>query len=328
MDYGKIFARGWEVFWKHKILWVFGIIGGISSIFSSLFNYFRYDFNFEDIAVINSTDGLYTEEYRDLLSYAYEHTALFVILLILGILLMLTVSYLVYAYGYTGMIRGVLMVEQGTEKLTFREIHESIRPFFWRIFGLNLLLGVGGMGLVFVLMAIMFVLMIFTLGIGMICFFPLICLTAPVMWFLTIVVIQALVALIAEDLSIKDSLVRAWQLVTKNIGPYLLVWLLVFIISLLVGLVISLPSLVPMFSMWATMISPDFYDNPTVLFEKMGSWMMWAMIWTPVIVVLRGIQTTFTTSIWTQTYLEAREDGTLEDPDQPNPAELNSESLE
>jgi hypothetical protein len=328
MDYGKIFTRSWEVFWKHKILWVFGMIGGISAIFNNLMNYFRYDLNVDDWTELESTYSLYREPYREIIEYAYENMALFIVFLILGILALLTVSYLIYAYGIAGLTQGNLLAERSSESMTFREIHEAIRPYFWRVFGLNLLLGVSGMGIVFLLMMVLMILAIVTLGIGMLCFMPLMCLLVPVMWFIGIVVIQALIALVAEDLSIKDSLVRAWKLVTGNFGPYLLVWLLVVIVSLVVGFVISLPSMAPVFSMWSTMMSPEVLDDPNTLLGKISDMVKWGLIWTPFIVVLRGILTAFTQSVWVQTYLEVREDGTLETSDQPETDDPELESME
>ena len=31
MDFGEILSRAWQIIWKHKILWVFGILAGCSS---------------------------------------------------------------------------------------------------------------------------------------------------------------------------------------------------------------------------------------------------------------------------------------------------------
>jgi hypothetical protein len=30
MDYGEVLTRAWQIIWKHKVLWIFGIFAGCS----------------------------------------------------------------------------------------------------------------------------------------------------------------------------------------------------------------------------------------------------------------------------------------------------------
>jgi len=62
----------------------------------------------------------------------------------------------------TGAVKG----DTGVERLTFGELFESVKPFFWRVFGLNLLLG-----LVFLFVAVVFgigfgIISVLTFGLG------------------------------------------------------------------------------------------------------------------------------------------------------------------
>ncbi|MCJ7660166.1 MAG: hypothetical protein MUO67_13560, partial [Anaerolineales bacterium] len=31
MDYGEVLSRAWQIIWKHKVLWIFGILASCSS---------------------------------------------------------------------------------------------------------------------------------------------------------------------------------------------------------------------------------------------------------------------------------------------------------
>ena len=50
MDYGKILSRAWQIFWKYKILWVFGILASCSANRGSSpnFNYSLSSGDFSD----------------------------------------------------------------------------------------------------------------------------------------------------------------------------------------------------------------------------------------------------------------------------------------
>jgi hypothetical protein len=327
MDIAKIITRAWEVFWKHKILWVFGLlsgaIGGLSGV-SSWFNY-RYTFR---IMELRPGEVPFSENTIEVIRWAVDHAVLFTTGIITAVLLILFLMLLLGAFTSTGIIQGNLLVEAGSEELTFEKLTQAIRPYFWRVVGLNALLGVGGMGLVVGLMAILFVLLIATMGIGMLCFFPLICLLVPVMWFLMIVVTQAMIAIVAEDLDIINALKRGWQLVTGRIGPFLLVWLLVMALTFVISIVLSVPNYIAMSPVYASMFSLRHLQDPAAMFQVMEGSMIWMVVWGTVQSLLLGVLSAFTMSVWVQTYLEAREDGTLEAPDQPEEVDPESDLLE
>lgn len=328
MDYGKIITRAWEVIWKHKILWVFGIISGLIGSSYGYSSYFRFNVGEIDLSEWTYSQMPYPEEFIRVIRWGSENLALFVIGIVLVILFFVLVSNAFFAFGYTGTIQGNLLDAKGTEKLTFGGLVQEIRPYFWRVFGLYLLLGVGGFGLVIVLFGILTVIGVLTIGIGFICIFPLICLMVPLSWFLMIVVNIALIAIITEDLSIKDGLVRGWRMVTGNIGPFLLVWLIIMVITFLASIVISLPQTAAMVPTYRLMFSQKYLNDPSIFFQKFSEMLPWLLIWSPFQIALSGIITTYTQSAWVQTYLEARENGTLEAFDEPDQVDPEPDQLE
>ena len=310
MDIGRIITKAWEAFWNHKILWVFGIlnlaVGAIIGIWYNL----QYDV--EKLINISPTEIPFSEDMISIFNWGVENTALFVILIVLVVFIFLGLNLFLSAFCTTALIKGALLVDQGAEKLSFGEVAASTGPYFWRIVGLNALLGVSSMGLVMVLFLILLVFGVLTAGIAMLCIFPLFCLMIPFGWFLTIVVTQANVAIVADDLSIKDRVVYAWKLVTKQIGPFVLVWLIVMVISMVVSFVSSAPAMIASIPMYGKMFSPEYLNEPTLLIDSLSNQTIWTAIWMPVQYVLLGIFSAFSMSIWVQTYLAARENGTVE----------------
>jgi hypothetical protein len=328
MDYAKIVTRAWDVIWKHKILWVFGIISGLIGNAYGYSSYFRFDVGAVDLSEWTYPQMPYPEEFIRVIRWGSDNLALFVLGIVLVVLFFILLTNAFFAFGYSGTIHGNLLAAQGAEKLSFGDIVNQIWPYFWRIFGLYLLLGVGGFGVVVMLFGILTVIGILTIGIGFICLFPLICLLVPLSWFLMIVVNIALVAIIAEDLSIKDGLVRGWRMVTGNLGPFILIWLIIVVISFIAGIVISLPQTIAMGPAYRLMFSPKYLSDPSIFFEKINEMLPWMLAWSPFMIVLQGIITTYTQSAWVQAYLEVRENGTLEAPDQPEEVDPEPDQLE
>jgi hypothetical protein len=328
MDYAKIVTRAWKVIWKHKILWVFGIISGLIGNAYGVSSYFRFDVGTIDLSEWTSSQMPYPEEFIRVIRWGSDNLALFVLGITLLVLAFILINNAFFAFGYTGTIQGNLLAAQGSAKLSLGDIVNQIWPYFWRVFGLYLLLGVGGFGVVIVLFGILTVIGILTIGIGFFCLFPLICLLAPLSWFLMIMVNIAMVAIIAEDLSIKDGLVRGWKMVTGNLGPFILIWLIIVVISFIAGIVISLPQTIAMAPTYRLMFSPQYLNDPSIFFKKFSEMLPWMLIWSPFMIVLQGIITTYTQSAWVQAYLDVRENGTLKAQDQQEEVDPEPEQLE
>jgi hypothetical protein len=274
-------------------------------------------YDYEKWINISPNELPFSENTLSFLNWGVENTALFVILIIGAVLIFLALNLFLTAFCTTALIKGNLLADTGAEKLSFVEITSASGLYFWRIVGLNALLGVSGMGLIIGLFGVLLLLGVATAGLGMLCLFPLFCLLIPFGWFLTIVVTQANVAIVADDLSIKDSLVHTWKLVIGQFGPFVLVWLITVMISIAFNIMSTLPGMIGSMPMYGRMFSPEYLNDPTILFESFSNQMTWRIIWMPIQYALLGILTAFYMSIWVQTYLEARENGTLETPDGP-----------
>jgi hypothetical protein len=199
--------------------------------------------------------------------------------------------------GRIGLIKGTYQAEQGAEKLVLGELFSGSMPFFWRIFGLSLVIG-----LAFLIILLPFIAFgVLSAGIGFACLLPLICILVPISWVVTIVIEQANAAIVLEDIGITDGLRRGWEIVKTNLGPTLIMGLILFVISFVIGLVIAIPILLVVFPAILAFLAGDAQrTTPLVL---MG---VCLCLYIPVALVAQGIMTAYTGSAWTLTYLRLR----------------------
>ena len=241
MDYGEILGTAWKTIWKHKVLWIFGILAGCargaavaepvvaaaggtilirgSSSSPELQRYMGYMANIGQWVVNN-------------LWVVVALALLLVVLIILAIFLGII--------GRIALIRGVFRVDGGAERLAFGELFQESRPFFWRVFGLSIAVGVAFL----IVLAPIITVGALTAGIGFLCLLPLICLLVPLAWIAGVIVQQADAAMVIEDLSLMDGVRRAWTLAKKNLGPLLIIWLITIVIGFVGGILIALPLLI------------------------------------------------------------------------------------
>jgi hypothetical protein len=305
MDYGKILFRAWQIFWKYKILWVFGILASCSSRGSSPnFNYSFSRGNFGDFSPGEMPHFHFFYRFFDLTEYYWGliFLALFLLALLIGF-----IFFLISTYGQVGLIRGIRKAEvEKPEKLTFKEITAETRPFYWRLAGLKLLIFFGIMAVVILFVLFMMVFSMITLGIGALLILPLLCLFIPVMAVVSIILGQAAIAMVVEDLSISDALSRGWQVVSKNWVVYLVMGLILMIIGVIYSLITSAPVFVAIAPLFWTIFTAGPYEELGDLFLNfLRSTTIWFMIaYWPVLIVLQGLLMTFTNSAWVLTFLE------------------------
>jgi len=202
--------------------------------------------------------------------------------------------------GRIGLVKGTLEGDQGVASLSFGGLFQEVRPFFWRVIGLGLLLA-----LVFLIIGGTFAafvagIAIFTLGLGVICLIPVFCLLAPLGWFVGIIVQQAYVALITDDLSIANALQRGWEVTRQNLGPVILMGLILNIgVIIIGGGLIALPfTAIALPALGGIVIGTDAAVRGGLLLAGLCF-----VAYLPVMIVLGGVIRTFYESAWTLTYL-------------------------
>jgi hypothetical protein len=291
MDFGEVLSRAWQIIWKHKVLWIFGILtgcasgGGTGNPGSSL-SYQEEQFPYEIERVIN--------QIQDWQWVVIIGTAILVILVLVVLAIFLG------TIGRIGLIRGTQQADKGVEKLAFGELFRGSIPYFWRVFLLNLIIGLA-LGLAFIVVILMVVFGgIFTLGIGLICLLPLLCLMIPVAWVVGVIIEQSNVAIVVENLGIMDGLKRGWEVVKANAGTMIVMWLVLVVgVTLIGGLIIGLPLMLSLGPLMAAI----FLTGERAMWGGLAVAGICFVAWLPFLIVLSGILRSYVGSAWTLTFL-------------------------
>ena len=294
-NFGEVLTRAWQITWKYKVLWIFGILagctngggggggGGGNTGYSTGPNDFDVPPEIRRFVLMM----------EDLVAWVEDNLWIFIIIG-LAFLILILISIFLGTIGKIGLIKGSYQAEMGAERLVLGELFSASMPYFWRVFGLSFLIG-----LAFLLLFIPLILLgVITAGVALLCLLPLICLLIPVGFAVGIVIEQANRAIVLEDLGIFDGLKRSWEISRANIGPLIVMGLILFGITLVLGIVIALPIFIVVFpTIFAFALGEGQSFSP--LYIALACICLYA----PVSWVLNGILTTFTQSAWTLTYL-------------------------
>jgi len=306
MNFGEVFSRAWKIIWKFKILWVFGILsscgqGGGSGGGGSSNTGFQY----------SSGDANLPPGMRDFFNgvetffnniQGWEIAALIVGILLFT-LIMVFIASAISTVGGIGLIQGTLKAEDGAEKMTFSELFTDGKPFFWRVFGFNILAS-----LVLTLIVILFVLPfigfgLVTKGIGLICLVPFICLLIPALWLSGILIEQIILTMIIEDLKIKDGVLRGWDFFKDNIGKLLVMGLILVVGSAIISVILAIPLIMVSIPAVIGIAGGSISGSGVVAASGVVVALLGFLILLPVMIVLGGILQAYVKTAWTLTYL-------------------------
>jgi len=293
MDFGYVIKRAWEIIWKFKVLWIFGILASCGQAGGAGGSNSGYRFSSQDSNVTLPVQQFFNQLNPTVI-------ALLIAFAIFVGLVLIVIAIVLGTVGRVGLIRGTMKAEQGAERLTFGELWREGLAYFWRVFGLNLLIGV----IIFLAILIIFitglVLTVGTFGLGALCLLPMICLIIPFMWAVSVVIEQANVALVVENLGIIEAIKRGWQVVWGNIGSMIVMSLILILgVSLIGGAIIGLPLLI--------VAAPAIVGFTTGTADAIRNGLIvsgfFFIIYLPVLLLLSGILRAYISSAWTLTYL-------------------------
>lgn len=219
---------------------------------------------------------------------------------LIGLVILVVVVFL-GTIGRVGLIRGTQQVEGGSASLVFGELFSGSMPYFWRVFGLGLLVGLLVLVTVGALVVMGLIGTAATLGIGLICLIPLICILVPVLWFISVIVEQASIAIVLEDLGVMDGLRRGWEVVRANLGTMIVMALILMLgVGGIGGFIIALPI--------ALIAVPALIGSSVGTNQAIGSgWALAAICfiaYLPVLIILNGILRSYIETAWTLTFMK------------------------
>jgi hypothetical protein len=292
-DFGNVLTRAWQIVWKNKILWIFGILascargngGGGGGGGNTGYQFSSGDRPpFADDQFVRQM-----EQFGQWLTENWWVIAVIVLVLIL-------ISLLFYFIGFVGkiaLIRGTYKAETGVATLDFGELFSGSLPYFWRVFGLNFLIG-----LAFLVILIPIVLLgIATAGVGFLCLLPLICILIPLSWAVMVILEQANAAIVIEDLRMFDGFKRGWEIVKANVGPVIIMALILLFGGAIVSIIFAVPIFFMIFPLIPSLMTGEFQRSG---FLVAG---LCFVAYLPILILLNGILTAYIQSAWTLTYM-------------------------
>lgn len=296
-NFGEVLTRAWQITWKYKVLWIFGILASCGQGGGGGGNGSSFDSGTSDFTVPPELRRFISqmESFGD---WAIDNWWIFIVIGLFGLLLILLNIFL-GTVGRIGLIKGSHAAELGAESLAFGELFSASMPYFWRVFGLSFLIGLGFL----VLLLPMILIGILTGGVGFLCLLPLICLLIPVGIAVSIILEQANRAIVLEDMGMLAGLKRGWEVSKANVGPVLVMALILFGISFVLGIIIALPIIIIIFpAVFAFALGEGQSFTPLYIAGALFC------LYAPVSLVLNGILSTFTQSAWTLTYMRLTQD--------------------
>jgi hypothetical protein len=297
MNIGEVLSRAWQIIWKHKVLWIFGILAGFTA--SRGENWFSYQISSGGTELPAEPFGGAEQYFSNLPPWQLG------LILVGVVLLILTFTVLVIFLGSVGRIalaRGTQLADTGVERLAFGELFRGALPYFWRFIGLNLLFIAAAVLLSIPLVGFVVLSATVTAGIALICLVPLLCLLFPLLWLASIFVEQANAALVIDNIGVFEAIRRGWDTVRSNPAEVILMGLILGIGGGVIGFLLAMPLLVLLIPL---MISLSFW-----IFNA-GAPSVWGMIlagvgmlfYLPFLLAFGGALRAYIGSAWALTYL-------------------------
>lgn len=211
------------------------------------------------------------------------------------------------AIGKIGLIRGTAQADGGAESLVFGELFSGSMPYFWRMFGLSLILGLP----VFIIAMVIAVVVVGGIAasggnetaiVGILGMTPImigcLCLLVPVMFVLGMIFRQAENAIVLEEMNVLPAITRGWEVFKANLGPIILLAIILGVIGFVASFVIAIPIFLIVFPAMLTFALGQG-QNLTPLY-MMGACLC---LFIPVAWLLQGIITAYAEAAWTLTYM-------------------------
>jgi len=302
-NFGEVLTRAWQIIWKHKVLWIFGILagcgqgggGGNGGGGNTGFDTQGQNLPPQVMRWFQAIEQNYQ-------TYVAIGIALICMIWIITVFLS--------TIGKVGLIHGTSQADANVEKLIFGQLFSESTPYFWRVLGLSIILGLP----VFVLavgvaaFAVLAVVGVAGSGSGneplaVLGIIPLVigcvCLLVPVMFVLKMIFRQAERAVVLEDLAVLPSLSRGWEVFRANLAPIIIMAIILAIIGFVAGLIISIPVFLVVFpTIFAFALGQGETYSPLVFMA------VCLCIYIPIALVLQGIMTAYIESAWTLTYMQ------------------------
>ena len=298
-NFGEVLTRAWEIVWKHRVLWIFGILASCG----------RGGGGNGGGGGGNGGGGAgpnLPPQVSQWFQWIENNVTTFLILLCLLILIIWLILIAISTVGKIGLIRGTAQADGGAQSLIFGQLFSEGTPYFGRVFGLSILII-----LPVFLLAVVFAAVAVTAevasqnndaAIGLAGIGPLalccLCLFIPLMIVLGVIFGQAERAVVLDDMGLMPAISRGWEVFKTNLGPILVMAIILFVISLVVGVIVALPVFIIIFPAAAAFALGNARNSTPVYLG-----VICFCLYLPILILLNGILVAYTESAWTLTYM-------------------------
>lgn len=277
MNFGEVFSRAWQIIWRHKVLWIFGIMAGLAAGGDNGSG-LRYEMDGE------SRFPWLNQMLNNIQPWVILSLILLIFVLILIVILLSTI-------GRASLMRGAWLADGGAERLTFSQLFDEGRRYFLRVLLLQLLL----VGASLTLILILVLPTALTLGLALICLWPLFCLLIPVFFGLSVLSKLAIAGITGEDLGVIDSLRRAWELAQPNLLQVIVMAIALALGSFVIGAVLAIPML--------AILTPLFIGIASGSSGFAANWLIISgvlfLLYLPILLAANGVLTAYIDTVWT-----------------------------
>lgn len=295
MNYGEVLSTAWKTIWKYKVLWLFGVLAalGTGGGGGGGGNGSSYRMNNGDFS--NSPFG---PNFGAQVESWVSQNWWVIVVLVLVFLLLALVFVVLSTFGRIGLIKGTWQTDEGKTRLSVAELWRDSAPYFWRMILLALLLFGLGIGVAILITIPLALVAVFTLGIGLLCLIPFLCLLIPIGWAVNILLEEAMVAIVGENLGVIDGLKRGWEVFRANLAPSIVMGLILGVGGSIVRVIIALPAVaiaIPLVVGIASQTGQAFNTGAIISLVLLCLYM-------PVALFLSGVLTAYLGSSWTLTF--------------------------
>jgi small-conductance mechanosensitive channel len=302
-NFGEVLSRAWQIIWKHKVLWIFGILASCSQGGRGFNSGSSGGGGNGGTGPTNIPPQL--ERFFEMIT---QNAVPFIAIAVSLVCIFWLIAIFLGTIGRIGLIRGTWQVEDGAQNLVFGQLFSESTPYFWRLFGLSLLLGlpfvllIGGFAAALIVFGISMSQGNDASAIGLIGILPILigclCLLIPVGIVINMIVRQAERAIVLENASVIPSLSRGWDVFRNHLGEIILMAIILGVIGLVAGFIIAIPVFIVLV--------------PAVIAFAAGNGENWTpmiagvallCLYIPIAWLLNGIVISFAETAWTLTYM-------------------------
>ena len=352
MDPIKILKRAWHILWSYRALWVFGLILALAAgnASNNPSNNSRYETNKQEMSnmtpqTLQSAFDDARDELKsffengvpelnatgaDMTAFVWVVVALFVVMFIFGIVM--AVARYVSEAAVIGMVDGY---EASGEKMTVRQgFRIGWSKTAWRLFLINLIvnLPVIAFMLVVLVMVIGSVIAVVNGNAGFAAFSVVSTLLLVTIVAFVVIVITVVLHLfrnffwrasVLEDLGVRESFSRGFEMIRENWKDVGLMWLvmiglgIIWVIASVIFIIVTIPLVIVTAVIAALVVAAPFLLFYGIFSTFLGGWLTWiaaGLFVMPLFftiafspwVLIEAWRQVYISIVWTLTYREIK----------------------